>query len=91
MYNCAMRQTDLGIFQRPPRPDDPDRAEDLFDEIQAVLRKRGAALLWHETGMTLCLPEDLAQTNWRAIGQAKAITPKEVQWRPIHHTGVIRQ
>jgi hypothetical protein len=70
------------LFQQP-KPDDPDRAEDLFDEIQAVLRKRGAALLWHETGMTLCLPQDLARSSWRAIGQAHSITPTEIQWRPI--------
>jgi len=78
----------IPIFQS--KPDDPDRAEDLLDEIQAVLRKRGAALLWHETGMTLCLPTGLAATDWRAIAQARAITPKEMQWRPIAQS-VVRQ
>lgn len=70
------------LFQ-PPKPDDPDRAEELLDEIQALLRKRGAALLWHETGITLCLPHGITGTTWRAIGQAKAILPTRIDWRPI--------
>ncbi len=73
----------LNLTKTNPKVDDPDRAEDLLDEIQAVLRKRGAALLWHESGMTLCVPNDMAVTTWRAIGQAQAITPHEIRWRPI--------
>lgn len=75
----------LNITKANPLADDPDRAEDLLDEIQAVLRKRGAALLWHETGITLCLPNDLVGADWRPIAQAKAITPTEIQWRPIRN------
>lgn len=73
----------LNLTKTNPKVDDPDRAEDLLDEIQAVLRKRGAALIWHETGMSLCLPNDLAGFTWRAIGQAQSITPRGIQWRPI--------
>jgi hypothetical protein len=78
------------LFQ-PVKPGDPDHAEDLLDEIQGVLRKRGAALLWHESGMVLALPAtgSLAlQGQWRAIAQAKVISPTEITWRPIGYIDV---
>lgn len=76
-----MGQINKGLFQYP-KPDDPDRAEDLLDEIQAVLRKRGAALLVARESIVLCLPTP-HNAAWRAIAQAEAITPTEIRWRPV--------
>jgi len=74
----------IPIFQ--PKPDDPDRAEDLLDEIQAVLRKRGATLLvardTHNMPMALCL--DMAHgAGLRCIALAEIISPTEIRWKPV--------
>ncbi len=70
-----------GIFQ-PPKPDDPDRAEDLLDELQQVLRRRGAALLVARGTICLCLPMPHG-AGWRAIAQAEVIAPLEIRWKPV--------
>ncbi len=70
-----------GLFQ-PPKPDDPDRAEDLLDEIQGVLRKRGAALLVARDTIVLCLPMP-HNAGWRPIAQVEVLAPQEIRWRPV--------
>jgi len=82
VYNCTMPPPlPNNLFQKP-KPDDPDRAEDLLDEIQGVLRKRGAALLVVHGTMALCLPMPHG-AGWRAIAQAEVISPIEIRWRPV--------
>lgn len=67
---------------------DEFRAEDLLNEIQAVLQKRGALLI-HKPD---CIVLAVAEPNigkWRAIAQVKTIAAAVglargvVEWRPI--------
>jgi hypothetical protein len=67
-----------------PKPGDPDRAEDVLDEIQAVLRKRNAALVLQDGRLFLGVPSDSAhKKELRAIAEVKQITPLEITWRPF--------
>lgn len=72
----------------PPKPGDPDRAEDLLDEIQAVLQKRGACLIHRHDCMVLAVADQMAG-NWRAIAQVQLIaaqvgvTRGVIRWRPV--------
>ncbi len=71
-----------------PKPGDPDRAEDLLDEIQGVLQKRGACLIHKPDCMVLAVADPM-NGNWRAIAQVKLIAAKVslmqkyMDWRPV--------
>jgi hypothetical protein len=62
-----------------PKPGDPDRAEDVLDEIQAVMQKRNCAIVVQKGGAYLCVATD---GQLRAIAQFKLITPQGMEWRP---------
>lgn len=75
-------------FVHNPILGDSDRAEDLLNEIQAVLQKRGALMI-HKPD---CIVLAVAEPNigkWRAIAQVKIIAAAVglargvVEWRPI--------
>ncbi len=81
----------------PPKPGDPDRAEDLLDEIQAVLKKRSACLIHKPDCMVLAVA-DANGGVWRAIAQVQIISggvgvlvPGKVTWRPIECTEPAKQ
>lgn len=79
----------------PPKPGDPDRAEDLLEEIREVLQKRGALLIHRPDCMVLAVAEcvDGVHWNWRAIAQVKLIAaavglaPGRIDWRPVVWSG----
>ena len=67
-----------------PKPGDPDRAEDLLNELQAVLRKRNAALVIQNGELYVAVPKrDSNVKELRAIAQVQEITPWRILWRPI--------
>jgi hypothetical protein len=68
-----------------PKPGDPDRAEDLLDEIQAVLRKRNAALAVQGGRCYVAVPGERAK-ELRAIAEVSYISPAEIRWRPFDWT-----
>lgn len=76
-----------GIVNQP-KAGDPDRAEDLLDEIQRVLNKRGACLIHKPDCMVLAVART-GDSSWRAIAQVRLIagavgvTPGRIDWRPV--------
>jgi hypothetical protein len=68
-----------------PKPGDPDRAEDLLDEIQAVLRKRNAALVIQNGRLFVAVPGERSK-ELRAIAEVRYISPAQIDWRPFDWT-----
>ena len=63
-----------------PKPDDPHRAEDILNDIQAVVTKHRCALVVQNGGAYLCVTT--GQGDLRAIAEVSVITPQGMQWRP---------
>lgn len=75
----------MGIFSKPleaPRPFDPDRAEDLIDELREVLGKRRACLVVRDGVMVLAV-QNAYGDGWRAIAQIECMAKQgPTTWRP---------
>lgn len=69
-----------------PRPGDPDRAEDILDEIRAILAKRGAALIVQDGRVFLGVQKIGSAGELRAIAEIQQITPFKITWRPFDWT-----
>ncbi len=76
-----------------PQSGDPDRAEDLLDELQAVLQKRGACLIHKPDCMVLAVAQPHTG-KWRAIAQVSLIAAQvgmargRIMWRPVDWTTI---
>ncbi len=64
----------------PPKPGDPDRAEDLLDEIQGVLRKRNACMKVVDDHMVIAVVDG---DQWRAIARVLLLAPGRMTWQPV--------
>jgi hypothetical protein len=75
----------MDIFAKPldtVRPHDPDRAEDLIDELLGVLKKRNALLIPSKSGdmILLCVQDG---ERWRAIAEMDRLSAHcFMHWRP---------
>lgn len=68
-----------------PKLGDPARAQDLLDELRAVLRKCNAALVVQDGRLFLAVPGGAAK-QLRAIAEVQYISPARIDWRPFDWT-----
>jgi hypothetical protein len=70
-----------------PVPDDPDEAQDILAELQAVLKRRGCVLMVSPPGkpheMILCKVTSPEILKARVMAGIKDIGPYAITWRRI--------
>jgi hypothetical protein len=67
-----------------PRPGDPDRGEDVLNDVQAVMKKHGTALVLQDGNLFLCVRQPNGPP--RAIAAVSIITPEGFSFKPFDWT-----
>lgn len=66
-----------------PQPGDPDRSEDILNDVVNVMKKHGTALIVENGGLFLCAR---SAAGPRAIAAVSIITPDGFTFKPIDWT-----
>lgn len=68
-----------------PHTGDRESAEDVLDEIHAVMKKRGYCLIGRDGFFVLAKVDQAGFGNKaRAIAEVKQITPDMIEWRKVN-------
>jgi hypothetical protein len=71
---------------KQPAPGDPDRGQDVLNDVQAVMKKHSVALVVQNGSAYLCVSTPGSAAPLRAIAEVTIITPQGFNWRPFDWT-----